>query len=240
MSRIWTAAAVVAVALLPGACDRSRPVAAAQPDRLVTVQGEAHVMAKPDTATVTVGVTTDGDTANLALAENNTRMTTVLQKVGALGIPESDVQTSELSVYPRYAQPDPAKPQAPQQIVGYSVSNTVTLTVRDLARLGEALDQFVSAAGANTVRELSFGFADPTALQDDARRKAMTDAKRKAELYAAAAGAKVGQILEVSEDTVSSPEPFQPMMRMQASAAVPIAPGQNKLSATVRVVYELE
>ncbi len=231
------------IALGLAACNEApeNVATAAPPPRTLVVAGEGFVMAKPDQATVSVGVITEGDSASLALAENTTRMTALIQKVGELGIPETDVQTSDLSVYPRYAAPDPAKPGTIPAITGYTVSNMVTVTLHDLQKVGTALDKFVTMAGANNVNGLSFGFAESTSLQDDARKKAVADAARKAALYASAAGVKLGALQSITEESVGFPMPYQAMMgRAREMTAVPIAPGENKVSASVRLTYAID
>lgn len=243
MTRSVPALALVGAALVLVACDSRSGVAVAPPPspRTLSVAGEGFVMAKPDLATVSVGVVTDGDTASLALAENNTRMSALFQKIAAMGVPDTDIRTSDLSVYPRYADHDPAKPATQPGIIGYSVSNTVTVTLRDLQKLGGALDQFVSAAGANTINSLTFGFADSTALQDGARRKAVADAKRKADLYVEAAGVKLGALREIQEESSYVPTGYLSMQaRSKEMSAVPVASGESKVTANVRLIYGLE
>jgi uncharacterized protein YggE len=211
--------------------------------RAMTVNGEAFVMAKPDMAIVTVGVATQGTTAAQALAANNERMSALFKAISGLGIEDKDVQTSNFSVTPRYAPPDPEHPDAvtPGTIVGYDASNQVTVKVRDLRKLGDALDAFVATAGANNLQSVSFDFNDPTPIMDEARRKAVADARRKAALYAEGAGVKLGPIQSISEGGGYYPQPVYAMARAaEMKASVPVSPGESRISANVSLTYELQ
>jgi uncharacterized protein YggE len=146
-------------------------------------------------------------------------------------------------VTPRYATPDPDRPDAiiPGTIVGYDASNQVTVKVRDLRKLGDALDAFVATAGANNLQGVSFDFNDPAPIMDEARRKAVADARRKAALYAEGAGVKLGPIQSISEGGGYYPQPVYAMSRMaEMKAAVPVAPGESRISANVSLTYELQ
>jgi uncharacterized protein YggE len=112
----------------------------------------------------------------------------------------------------------------------------VRVKVRDLARLGQVLDRQVSQ-GANLVYGIHFGLQEPAPLLDEARKRAMADARRRADLYAAAAGLKVGRVLSVQEAGVTPPGPPP---RMAMSAAVPVAPGEQEIQATVTVTFTLD
>lgn len=211
--------------------------------RVMTVNGEGFVMAKPDMAIVTVGVATQGATAAQALDANNERMNALFQTISGLGIDDKDVQTSNFSVTPRYAVPDPERPDKtrPGTIVGYNASNQVTVKVRDLRKLGDALDSFVATAGANNLQGVAFDFNDPTPIMDEARRKAVADARRKAALYAEGAGVKLGPIQSISEGGGYYPQPVYAMARAaEMKASVPTAPGESRISANVSLTYTLE
>jgi hypothetical protein len=124
--------------------------------------------------------------------------------------------------------------------VGYQVNNTVHVAVRRLDSLGRVLDQVVSG-GSNTVERLAFSFSEPDRLMDEARSAAGADAKRKAELFAASLGVKLGRIISVVEaDAGRTPMPM--MMRAQSfeAADVPIAAGEQAVAASVSVTWEIE
>jgi uncharacterized protein YggE len=203
----------------------------------ITVVGTDHVSAKPDMAEIQVGVTTQATTAAAALKENNEAMEKVFRTLAAKNIAEKDRQTSNFSVAPRYRTSRPGEEQL-QQIVAYQVSNLVHIKVRDLSALGGILDELVGG-GANQVHGISFVVGEPGRYLDEARRKAMADARHKAELYAQAENVKVGRVLLIEEAT---PHP-RPMavdgMMARAAAAVPIAPGELDFHANITVTYEI-
>ena len=206
--------------------------------RSITVSGEGYVDAKPDMAAVTVGVVTQGSTAATALTDNSARMTALFELLKSLGIDQKDVQTTNLSVSPRYSVPDPAQPNSDRTITGYDASNDLTVRVRDLSRLGTVLDKFVTTAGANTMRGLSYDFATPEPLLDAARKNAVADAKRKADLYAAAAGIKLGAVQSIGESGGYYPK--QSYAMAERSMAVPVSAGESRVMANVSITYAIE
>jgi uncharacterized protein len=228
--------ATLLVTLVSGAC---APVMSTDgmPRRIstVTVAGSGTVSAAPDQAEITTGVVTQAPTAAQALAVNSQAMERLLQALGGLGIAPRDIQTTNISVSPQ--RRPPKEGQAPE-ITGYEVTNQVRVKVRDLTRLGRVLDQQVGQ-GANLVYGIHFGLQEPNPLLDEARKRAMADARRKAELYAAAAGLKVGRVLAIQEAGVTPPRP-EPTSRMTMSAAVPVAPGEQEIQASVTVTFTLE
>lgn len=213
------------------------PVMAETPPARITISGEGRVDAAPDMAVLTLGVQSQGDTAAAALAENSARLARVLARLKAEGIAERDLQTSGLSLGPRYDYGQNG--QAPR-LIGYEASNMLTVRVRDLAVLGKILDKAVGD-GADTLNGLSFALSDPAAALDKARVQAVADARRKAVMMAEAAGARLGAVLEMSEHQ-SGPDP-RPMYRaapMAAEAApVPVEGGEVSLSVTVSVTWGL-
>lgn len=223
------------------------PAALAQDARprqpTMTLSGVGEVRTAPDTATVSSGVISEADTAREALDANNAAMRGVLEAIDKAGIDKKDVGTSGFSVRPRYVDPPrPRANEAPQapRIAGYTVTNQVHVTVRDLARLGAVLDAMVSA-GANRMAGINFFIADDQALLDEAREKAVKDARRKAELYAGAAGVELGRILSIDEVRAYVPRArAMPEMAMAVrSDAVPVEAGENELSISVQVTWEL-
>ena len=209
-------------------------------ERRITVNATGEAQAAPDLATVTLGVVTEGVTAATALEGNNQSVSALLARLKEMGLEPRDIQTSGFQVSPRYVYPEQANggAQEPPSIAGYSVSNTVTARLRDLDGLGEVLDNAVRA-GANQIQGIVFEVSKADELADDARRQAFAAARRKAELYAAAAGVTLGPVISISEATHT--EPPQPMMRMQAARAdsVPVETGEQTLSLTVEVVWGL-
>ena len=219
---------------VPAAMGQEAPGPARSLPASVTVVGLGTAAGRPDTAEVTAGVITQASTAGQALAQNTTGMEKVLKAVTGLGVLDKDVQTINVSVNPQRRQGRPDT--QPPEILGYEVSNQIRVTVRDLKILGRLLDELVGQ-GANVLGGIRFSVADPTPLLDQARTQAMADARRKAEVYAAAAGVKLGRVLSIRESTPGVPR-FEGV-RIQAMAAVPVAPGEQEFQASVSVTYAI-
>ncbi len=223
--------ATLAMVALPAFAEDAAPA-------VISVTGEGRVEAPPDMATVSLGVQTDADTAAGAMAENSARLAAVIERLKAAGIEPRDIQTSGLSLGPRY---DYGRSDgAPPTLVGYTAANMVTVRVRVLDSVGGVLDAVV-ADGANTLNGLGFGLADDSAPKDEARRRAVADAAAKAALYAEAAGVKLGRVHAITE--AGGYMPPMPMAMEAAgyakSAAVPVAPGELAITASVGMVYEI-
>jgi len=206
----------------------------------ITVSGTGKVDVKPDIAHVQVGVLVDAPTASEALAKNNEKMAALLETLKAKGIEDRDVQTSNFNVGPKYEY-DPQGRRQPK-LVGYQVSNMVQVRVRKLAQLGELLDVLVRT-GANQVHGISFSVDEPEKVLSKARQEAVEQAKARATEYATAAGVKIGKPLLIQEQALTIPFP-QPMPMMRgamraADSAVPVAAGEQTLTAHVTVTYAL-
>ncbi len=200
----------------------------------ITVTGEGVIASAPDMATISLGVTTQAETAAEALAQNNAAMQAVMDRLASAGIEARDLQTSNLQLNPNWVQDEGM--QTPE-IRGYSASNMLTARVRDLAILGSVLDAAVKD-GANTLNSLSFGQSDPKPAQGQARKLAVEDAKAKASEMLVAAGASLGKIVSISENGGYVSE--MPMAKaMMDSAAVPVAGGEIGISAQVTIVFEI-
>jgi len=225
------------VAVLPASAIETRPGDVAN-DRWVEVSGEGVVSAPPDFARVTVGVTSAGRNAGEAMAANAKAANALVSLVKAEGVAPADIQTSDLSISPTFSQPSPGQTSAPT-ITGYSVSNNVTVIVRDIPRLGALLDKAV-AAGANSVYGIGFGHNDPSALLDKARPLAVADARRKAEIYAGAGGAKIGRLMALTEEGGrEAPVAFSRAYVGATPAPPPIEAGEDRLTVTVTARFEL-
>jgi uncharacterized protein len=211
----------------------------------VTIEGRGEVTAAPDMAMITSGVTSQGASAREALDANTAAMADLIEELKASGIEARDIQTSGFSVNPNYVYSDDRDANGytlPPKINGYQVSNTVTVTVRDLAALGAILDKSVTI-GANTVNGVTFAVADPSELLDEARKAAFADARAKAELYAEAAGTRLGDLESISErQGFSDPQPYPMYARaeMAASAPVPVEAGELTFAINVTVAWDLD
>jgi uncharacterized protein YggE len=197
----------------------------------VSVTGEASISKAPDIAILQAGVTSQAKTARDAMSASAKLMTAVLASLKDSGIAENDIQTSRLSL-----QPIREQNKNPANIVAVEASSLLTVRLRDINKSADVLDKMISA-GANLVTGISFDVSEPSKLLDQARGEAIADARRKAEIYATAAGASLGRPLSISEGYVSRPR--QPGMMMREAAAMPIQAGEEKIGITVQVSYEL-
>jgi len=204
------------------------------PRRTITVSASGSVAVEPDQARITSGVTAEGPSAREALNANNQAMQKVVGELKSAGIDAKDIQTSSFRVEPRYTRP--AEGQS-AKIDGYSVTNEVQVLVRDLDKLGDILDRLVTA-GANQSAGLSFEVSKAETALDEARKEAVANARRRAELYAAAAGATVGEVLTITEGDVSPP-PRPVFARAMKAQSVPIERGTETLEANVTITWAL-
>ena len=204
----------------------------------VTVIGAGSVSAAPDRAQIQAGVVTEAPRAADAVASTSAAMQKVLASLEAAGIDRKQVQTSRFDVSPVFADMAGNMRGTPV-ISGYRASNQVTVEVRDIGKVGSVLDALVGA-GANEVGGISFSIADPKPLEDQARKQAVADARRKAELYAQATGTTLGRVLAIDESG-GGPGPYPVRFaRMAAEAApAPIAPGELDLAVNVVVTWSL-
>ena len=231
-------AIVVAAPLSAGAEE-----GAAEP-RLLSVSGEGVAHAAPDIALITLGAVSEAASARDALDENTQTMTGIIAALKDEDLEDRDLQTSGFSVEPIFSQPprnyDHSTPFRPE-ILGYRVRNNVNVRIRDLERVGAILDLVVTL-GANSITGPSFAVADPTPLEDEARRAAVADALRKAAHYAEAAGVALGPIQSISEGYASAPQPMQAAtMRLEAAdSSVPIEGGELTFEVQVSVSWVLE
>jgi uncharacterized protein YggE len=214
----------------------------------ISVSGTGTVAAVPDIAEVRVGVRSQAGTAQQALEANNRAMNALHEVLKERGVAAKDIQTTQVQVSPQYSQPQPnSRPQGEfvPRVVGYLVDNTVQVTARQVSKLGALLDALVQA-GANQVHGISFRVDRPETLLDEARRRAMADAKRKGEILAGEAGVVLGPPLKIEMDEGPRPPTPYPVgyagraMMMAAPAPMPVAAGEQELAVTVRVVYELK
>ncbi len=216
----------------------SSPVRAAEAGRFISVEGTGTVSAPPDTAMVVAGVMTRAASARQAVDRNNAAMPALFTLLEEMGVKPEDIRTRGFNVAPVYARREPGK-GAPG-VTGYRASNRIEVTVRDLASLGALLDRLVSA-GANTIHGVRFKIGKPRPLLDTARRRAVADARRRARLYAEAAGLRLGAVLRIEERRVQLPQPrLMAATAIRASAPVPIARGQQEIRATIGVTFAIE
>lgn len=232
LAALWACVLVPGVSAQEGRVERSDMRA----QRQVTVLGEGQVTARPDMARISLGVVSEAATAKEALAANSTAMEQLILSLKARGIAAEDIQTTSFDVSPRYVHTNDGRPPT---IEGYRVSNDVAVVVRELMQLGAMLDQIVTV-GANRIGGLAFDIARADELKNEARRRAIANARQRADLYATAAGARLGQVLVISEESMHV-SPRGPMMARAAMAeGVPVAEGSQEISARVSVTYALD
>ena len=214
------------------------PAASADDDeqRRITVTGRGEVNAVPDMATMSIGVETEAKTPSEALSENASRMSAVMARLKEAGIADKDLQTSQLGIWPVYADRSASNYQ--QQIKGYRAHNQLNVTLRDIGRIGETLDQAV-ADGANTINGPNFSVAEPAPLLEAAQEAAIKDAMAKAERYAAAASLELGKIIRIDE--AGGGPVFARQVRAETMAAsTPVAAGETTFSQNVTMVFAVE
>jgi hypothetical protein len=204
------------------------------PEARIVVTGEGSVSVTPNYAQIRSGVTTRAKTVKEAVDANSKTMAAIIAALKGAGIADKDIQTAHFSIQPVYAAP---APNAEPKLSGYSISNQVNVIVREIGKVGDALDRVV-AAGATDAGNVSFLVSNPSRALDQAREAAMSDARRKAEVYAQAAGVRLGRVEWITEDTSSGPLPPVPLARAQA-ASVPIASGEDTLRVRITVGFDI-
>jgi uncharacterized protein YggE len=221
-------------AVLAGGLLAAPALAQVPPVATISVSGEATVSVPPDLAQIDAGVSTEAKTAREASEANNAAMGKVLLALKGAGIDEKDFQTSRLSLQPQYA-PNRSGPNA---VVGYRATNRVTIKLRDVTKVAGTIDILVGA-GANELGGINFMVSAASKLLDDAREQAIADARRKAEIYAKAAGVTLGSPVGISEERAPGPMPFRKMAAGMAASA-PVAQGEETLQVTVSVSWAIK
>ena len=225
----------LALLALPGALAAQAPTPQSATRLDVSATGTVHRV--PDVAAVSAGVVTLARDAGTAMTDNATRMGAVVAALRKAGIAERDIQTASLSLQPQYRYAD----NQPPVLTGYQASNRVSVRLRALKDAGKVLDALV-AAGANQIDGPNFTIDQPEAALDEARTQALATARARAERYAKAAGMHVARILLISENGggYARPPAPMPMMAMRAKADTPVEAGEQDLSVTLAVTFELQ
>ncbi len=236
MIRLMTAAALAATFPLTAAAQVA-PTATVAEGTLLDVVAEGRVNRVPDIAIIRAGVVSQGATAAEALSANARQMASLLSAIKAAGIADRDIQTATISLNPQYRYAE----NQPPVITGYQATNTVSVKFRDIARSGTILDALVKQ-GANQIDGPSLTIDAIDSAMGAARVDAVKRARERATLYAGALGMKVDRILMVSEGSDGgAPGPVpQMMVRAEAKDSTQIAPGEQQVSATVRIRFLLK
>jgi uncharacterized protein YggE len=231
-------AAAGALGLLALGCTSETTVSTGPETSGITVSGQGIVYGQPDIAVVTLGVQATAATVADARSQASDRMNAMLSALKDGGVDEKDIQTTQFSVDAQYDYSNNR-----QTIIGFMVNNVVTAKVRDIDKTGELIDAAVTAGGDQArVQGVQFTIDDPAALQDEARKEAMADARARAQTLADAAGATLGDPRSISESGGPSPIFFgaEAASRLQALPDTPIQTGELQVTIDVSVVYELK
>ena len=231
----WAIAGLImglAVALtLPTIAQESTPPDAGSADRTVSTNGAAIVRSAPDEALLTLGVRTDATTAEQAMDANAEQMADVIAALLDAGLEQNDLATASITLYPRWDETGSA-------VDGFTAENQVTATIHDLDRVGALIDRGV-AAGANLTSGITFRISNQNDAADQALAEAVADARRKAELLAAAAGAELGTVMSIAESSFGiSPPVFYGEVAAD-SARTQVLPPTLESQVSVSVVWAL-
>jgi uncharacterized protein len=236
--RFKSSAALLLVALsaVPAAAQIGSP-RAIEPET-ISVVGTGKASVVPDRVSFTVGLQTVGNTVEEATNQNNEKVSKVLAALKGAGAQQKYIQTTGFSIWPQQDHRQGALPR----IIGYQVSNSVTVRTDKVAEAGRLLQAAVNA-GANTSSGLQFEVTDPAKGRDEGLRAAFADARERAAVLAQAAGRTLGRTLKISEGVQALPPPIPlPRAAMRAEAAaseVPVASGTQETTYTVSAVFEL-
>lgn len=240
MHKIFRALALTAGIGLSGTLAAGSAALADPAVPTLTVTGTGLVETAPDQAYFTFGVHSTAVIAADAMTHNKHAMARAFDALREGGIPAEDIRTTGVSLTPRYQRRQAGTIENAPRITGYEAHNTVTVTVDEISRLGEVLDNLVSA-GVNGIDRVRYGISDSSALEAEARAMAARAARDKAEAYAEAIGTEITGIISMSEQGGYAP---QPMVRMEAMAmtkgdSIPVAGGTQSVSSSVMVVFGL-
>lgn len=230
------ALAVLAVAIT-SACTVAAPSGQDRNFRTINVNGTGTVYGSPDIATADLSVVTRNETVKPASDENTRLMAAVIAAVKALGVEDKDFRTSNYSIFiEQKTNPDGSLSDKRE----YVINNTVSVTFRDLSKVGEGL-QAAIAAGANQISNITFGVEDTAKLAAEARDKAMADAQARAEQLAKAAGVTIDKPYNISESYAYVPQlkalSYGSGGLGEAPAPVPVQSGQISVQVDVSVTY---
>jgi uncharacterized protein YggE len=233
------------VAIIAAASAFAQPVTTsreAAPIDTISVSGTGHVSLTPDRFSFTATVQTMAPTVEEAVNDNNQKTAAAIAALKAAGAKAEEIQTSNFSIFPQqdYSQQQQGKPP---RVIGYQVSNSITVTRKQVSDAGRLLQAAISA-GVNQTSGLSFSVSDPSRGRDEGLRAAFAEARAKASLFATAAGRTLGPAMSIIEGGSQTPQP-RPMMARNVMAAqvvsaeVPVESGTTELTFTVSVVFAM-
>ena len=208
----------------------------------IWVTGQGEVMAAPDIAELRLGIEAKADTVSKAQTQASEAMHKVMAALKDNGVAEKDIQTQRFSIYPVTRL---IKEKDEEVITGYRVTNIVVAKIREIDKAGVIIDAVAKVGGDFTrIRGISFDVKDRTPYYEEARTKAMKDAKNKAIQLANLAGVGLGKATYVSEGAIYWPSPVRDFLEWEGGAPVPaaptpISPGELKLTVNIQVIYEI-
>lgn len=230
----WGVAGLVlglaAALAIPSLAQTSPPPTPGSSGRTVTVSGTATIRSAPDEAVVSLGVQTQAPTAQQALQDNARKMTDVMKALLGAGLKQSDIATTNVSLYPNYNSDGTA-------VISFVAENDIQATVHDMGKVGSVIDTAV-AAGANVTSGISFQLSDQNQGLDRALQAAVADARSKAETLAAAGGATLGQVISITETAAPNPPPIM-YEKAAAAPSTPVSPPTLETQVSVTVVWAL-
>lgn len=246
ISRLWVTVLVgggIIMLTLLG-CSQGQPAASnayvSNQQEGIWVSGTGKVSVKPDLATLSLGIEAQESSVSQAQTEASQAMDSVITAIKAQGIADKDIQTQRFSI-----QQVTSYDQSTQQevVIGYRVTNIVTAKIRNLDSVGTIIDAVAQAGGNLTrINDLSFSVEDPTQYYDEARTKAVQDAKQTASQLATLNNVTLGKPTFVSEGALSTPPPLSLGVTLPAptpALETPISPGEMEITLTVQVAYEI-
>ncbi|MBW2692834.1 MAG: SIMPL domain-containing protein [Deltaproteobacteria bacterium] len=238
------AIALFAVTLLVVACGDHRvtDLVVNEPSQAgISVSGHGSVVVVPDIAVLTLGVEVIAPTVAAARSKVAGAMKAVRSSLDANDIGGDDIKTLSFNIQPQYQH----RRDEQREITGYTVSNRVSVKVRDLDTVSTVLDDATEAGGdAARINGISFAVDEPEQYESDARKAAVEDARKRAEELAALAGVKLGKVRSITESSASMPFAERGyggvMLQSAAAPRTPISPGETEISLSVSIVYRIE
>lgn len=207
----------------------------------VSFSGEGRVVAKPDIAKISLSIITDALTSKIAQDDNSKKSKAITDYFKKQNIDEKDIKTTGYNIYPQYKYPQYG---GQPTVTGYQVNQSMEVKVRDLDKVSNILDGVVSS-GANVVNQLSFEIDDPDALKAEARAKAISNAKKKADELQSQVGISLGKIVNFSENTGGYPEPIYMKAEvdgrgMGGGGGPSVPTGENEITVSVNLTYQIK
>jgi uncharacterized protein YggE len=235
LARRWIAltAAGLTVAALPS-CDKHNATPPGANPRQVTVVGSGQVQGVPDTLTADAGIEFTAPDVTTAMNQTNDRQQAVISALVGAGLDRKDISTTTVTLEPQYGN-------GTATITGYRATNAIRVKIHPTEAASRMLALIVGTGGdATRISSVSYSIADDSQLVKDARARAFTDAKARADQYAQLSGLRLGRVLSISETSGNAPMPGGPPAQPRSMAAVPLEPGQQTVSFSVTAVWELD